>query len=178
MPEDEKIHDKHHQAVTSIPRFRGWQGEEALMINDWHEHSGRIVRLNPNHKNINSEFVKEIVGQMEMEFGVQDELQRLHVYLAVYDAKIVGISTVEESVNAKMGNEEKCLRLGVQRLYVRPEFRRKGFAKALLKSIVIMHHKGELLNLGQDVAFSSPTEDGKKLIASVVGSNNFFVFNS
>lgn len=178
MPEDEKIHDKHHQAVTSIPRFRGWQNEDAITINDWQQENGRIIHLHPNHKNKNSEFVKEIVSQMETEFGVHDDIKEFHVYLAVYNAKIVGIATIRDSVNAKLGDEEKCVRLGVQRLYIRPVFRRKGFAKALLKSIVILHNKGELLNLSQDVAFSSPTEEGIKLIENVVGSNKIFVFTS
>lgn len=178
MPEDERIHNKHHQAVTSIPRFRGWQAEDALMIKDWQEQNGRIIHLHPNHKNISSDFVKEIVSQMEMEFGVQDDFKNLHVYLAVYDMKIIGLATVKESVTAKMESEEKCVRLGVQRLFVRPEFRRKGFAKTLLKTITILHHKGELLSLKDDVAFSSPTDDGKKLIESLLGSNKFFVYSS
>lgn len=115
---------------------------------------------------------------MEMEFGIQDDYESLHVYLAAFDFKIVGLATVMESVVAKKDELEKCTRLGIQRLYVRPEFRRKGVGKAMLKTIAIMHHKGELLDLRQDLAFSSPTEDGKKLIESVVGTSKVFTFSS
>lgn len=127
---------------------------------------------------MNSEFVKEIIGKMEMDFGIQDDYESMNVYLAAFDSKVVGLATVVESVKAKADKEEKQVRLGIQRLFVRPAFRRKGIAKAMLKTIAIMHHKGELLDLSQDVAFSSPTEDGKKLIESVVGTNKFFTFSS
>lgn len=178
MPEDEKIHNKHHLAVTTIPRFRGWANEDSMTVNEWSEQGGRIIHLQPNDKNISSDYVKEIIKSMEMEFGVQDDYQRLHVYLAVHDMKIVAVATVKDYVMACNEALEISVRLGVQRLFVRPEFRRKGFAKTLLKTIVIMHQKGELFDLKTDVAFSSPTEDGKKLITSVVGSDKYFTFTS
>lgn len=149
-----------------------------MEINDWREQNGRIIHLHPNHKNLKSEFVTEIIGRMELEFGVQDDNESFHVYLAVYDSKIVGLSTVKESVVAKKGDQEREVRLGIQRLYVRPEFRRKGIAKALLKTITILHNKGDLLKLQEDVAFSSPTEDGKKLIKNLLGSDKVFTFTS
>lgn len=175
MPEDEKLHNKHHQAVTTIPRFRGWSNEETMIINEWIKFDGHIIHLQPNNKKINSQHVTEIVSKMELEFGVQDDYQNRHIYLAAYDMKIVGIATIIESVLAK-DEEEKVARVGIQRLFVRPEFRRKGVAKALLKTIVIMHHKGELLDLRNDVAFSSLTDDGKKLLENVVGTSKVFVF--
>lgn len=164
--------------MASIPRFRGWVNEKAMEIKDWREKNGRIIHLPPNHKNLKSSYVTEIIGRMELEFGVQDDNQSFHVYLAVYDMKIVGLATVKESVVAKRDDQEKQVRLGVQRLYVRPEFRRKGIAKAILKTITILHHKGDLLKLQDDVAFSSPTEDGKKLIEHVLGSDKVFTFSS
>lgn len=125
-----------------------------------------------------SEFVKEIVSKMELDFGIQDDYESHHVYIAAYDSKVVGLATVMDSVMAKKNEEEKCIRLGIKRLFVRPQFRRKGIAKAMLKTIAIMHHKGELLDLSQDLAFSTPTEDGQKLIANVTGTSNVFTFSS
>lgn len=179
MPEDEKLHNKHHEAVTTIARFRGWTNEDAMEINDWVEHSGRIIHLQPNHKNIESHFVTEIIGKMEMEFGVQDDYKQLHIYLAAFDSKIVGLATVKDSVLAKAEQgEERLVTLGIQRLFVRPEFRRKGIAKAILRTIAIMHQKGELLDLRNDVAFSTPTYEGKKLIRSVLNTDEVFIFTS
>jgi GNAT superfamily N-acetyltransferase len=152
--------------------------EDAMAISDWSDQNGRVIHLQPNHKNIESQYVTEIIGKMEMEFGVEDDHKNSHIYLAVYDSKIVGISTVKEQIEAQKEEEKKIVRLGIQRLFVRPDFRRKGFARAMLKSILIMHHKGEMLSLTEDVAFSTPTEDGRKLIKSVAGSDNFFVFTS
>lgn len=171
------MHKRHHSSVTSIPVFRGWATEDGMAINEWKEQNGRIIRLKPNHKNMKSDFVREIVEKMELEFGVQEDYEKCHLYLAVYNSKFVGLAMVKESVTARMGDDEKEIRLGVQRLYVRPEFRRKGIAKATLKTIVMLHEKGELLDLQNDVAFSSPTEDGKRLIECVTGSDQFFVFN-
>lgn len=172
------MHKRHHDSVKNIPVFRGWVTEDAMEINEWKEQNGRIIRLKPNHKNMKSHFVTEIVEKMELEFGVQDDYEKHHLYLAVYGSKFVGLATVRESVKARMDDDEKEIRLGVQRLYVRPEFRRKGIAKATLKTIVLLHKKGELLDLQKDVAFSTPTEDGKKLIKCVTGSDKFFVFTS
>lgn len=149
-----------------------------MEINEWKEHSGRIIRLRPNHKNMKSDFVKEIVEKMELEFGVQEDYEKNHLYLAVYDLKFVGLASVKESVKVRIENEEKEIPLGVQRLYVRPEYRRKGIASATLKTIVLLHEKGELFDLRNDVAFSTPTEDGKKLIKRITGSDNFYTFSS
>jgi GNAT superfamily N-acetyltransferase len=163
--------------MTSIPRFRGWNVEDSMAINQWKEQNGRIIHLSPNHKKLSSEHVSEIIGKMEMEFGSQEDLAKFHVYLAAYDSKLVAIATVRESVEASNGDVETTVRLGVQRLFVRESFRRKGIASAMLKTIAIMHHKGDLLDIQSDVAFSSPTEDGKKLIRSVLNTDKFFVFN-
>lgn len=134
--------------------------------------------MQPNNKNIESQYVAEIISKMELEFGVQDNYKKLHVYLVAYDMKVVGIATVVDSIKAQKDGDEKEVRVGIKRLFVRQEFRRKGFARALLKTIAMMHHKGELMKLRDDFAFSQPTEDGKKLIENVVGTSSVFVFNS
>lgn len=178
VPEDEKIHNKHHLAVTTVPRFRGWTNEDAVAVKEWTELNGRIIHLSPGSKKIDSDYVMEIIGKMEMDFGAQDLYDGVHVYLAVLDSKMVGLATLRESVKATKISKDETVRLGVQRLYVRPEFRRKGIAKALLKTIPVMHNKGELLELASDVAFSTPTEEGKKLIENIIGSQDFFTFSS
>ena len=162
--------------MTTIPRFRGWSAEDSMTISEWSQNNGRVIHLPPGHKKIASEHIMEITAKMEMEFGAQDDYSQFHVYLAAYDSKIVGIATVKDSVNAVKNDEAKTIRLGVQRIFVRQNFRRKGIATAMLKTIAIMHHKGELLSPNSDFAFSAPTEHGKKLITSVTGQDNFFVF--
>lgn len=164
--------------MTTIPRFRGWANEDSMKIKEWSEQYGRIVHLQPNSKNTNSDYVKEIIAKMELEFGVQDNNEKVHFYLAIYDMKVVGLSTVKEFVEAQKGSEKKTVRLGVQRLFVRQEFRRKGIATALLKTLLLMHNKGELYDLENDVAFSTPTEQGRKLIENITGSKSFFVYTS
>lgn len=164
--------------MTTIPRFRGWTNEDAVAIKEWDALNGRIVHLKPGSKKVNSDYVKEIIGKMEMEFGAQDLYDSVHVYLVVLDTKMVGLATVKESVKATKLGEDKTVRLGFQRLFVRTEFRRKGIATALLKTIPLMHHKGELLELASDVAFSTPTDDGKKLIENVIGSKEYYTFSS
>lgn len=162
--------------MTSIPRFPGWKREDSINISEWSEHNGRIVHLEPNHKMLDTIYITEIINKMEMEFGAQDDHKKMHIYLAVHDSKIVGLTTAVDYPQAQLNGEQKVVRLGIKRLYVRPEYRRKGFARVMLKTIVIMHEKGELLDLHNDVAFNSPTEDGKKLIRSVIGTDKVFVF--
>lgn len=149
-----------------------------MKIKEWSDQNGRIIHLHPEHKKMKSDVVLEIISKMEMEFGVQDNYEQLHFYLTVYDSKIVGLATVKDQVTANLDDEEKPVRLGIQRLFVRPEYRRKGFAKATLKSIAMMHNKGELLDLCSDMAFSSPTDNGKKLIESLVGTDKFLTFSN
>lgn len=156
--------------MTTIPRFPGWKTEDAMNINEWSKQNGRIIHLEPSDKKLDSQFISEILNKMEMEFGVQDDYKNAHVYLAVYDSKIAGLATVVDNPQATFNGEKMKTRVGVQRLFVRTEFRRKGVARTLLKTIVIMHEKGELLDIRNDVAFSSPTEDGKKLIINVIGT--------
>ena len=163
--------------MTTIPRFRGWNFEDSMTISEWSQNNGSVIHLPPGHKKIASEHVTEITTKMEMEFGLQDDYSQFHVYLAAYDSKVVAIATVKDSVNAIKNDEKKTVRLGVQRLFVRPSFRRKGIATAMLKTIAIMHLKGELLSPKSDFAFSSPTEQGKTLISSVIGQDSYFVFN-
>lgn len=170
------MHNKHHQSFMTIPRFRGWTTEDAIAITEWSDQNGRIIHLSPDHKNIKSENVKELICKMEMEFGVQEDYEKFHIYLAAYDSKLVGIATVRDSVTATINNVEKLVSVGIQRLFVRPTFRHKGVATALLKTIVVMHKKGDLIDIQTDVAFSSPTDEGKKLVTKVVGSDNFYVF--
>lgn len=176
VPEDEKLHNHHHLSVTTIPRFQGFKTEDSISITEWSEHNGRIIHLEPSHKKLDSHCITEIIDKMEMEFGTQDDYKKSHIYLAVHDSKVVGLATVADHVPATLNKDKKVARLGIQRLFVRPNYRRKGFARVLLKTITIMHEKGELLDLRKDVAFSSPTDEGKKFIASVVGTGNVLTF--
>jgi len=181
VPEDEKIHEKYHQqTLTTIPQFRGWTTEDAMAISDWAEHNGRIIHLTPQHRMMESVYVLEVLNKMEKDFGIPlSDYKTHHLYLAVYESKIVGLTAVQETVQAKRKNgTEAVVRLGVQRLYVRPSYRMKGIGKAILKTIAIFHDRqtGEMLDLRKDFAFSTPTDDGKRFIKKVTGSDNYFVY--
>jgi N-acetyltransferase len=182
VPEDEKIHEKHHESLMKIPKFRGWANEEAYTITgcDLGE-DARILYLEPGHKNISSNYVQDLLANMTSTLGVHlDSPEKYHFYIAVVGSKMVGLCAVEENVEAYLidspTKEKETVRLGVQRLFIRSEFRRKGIAKVLLKTITMKHFKGELLNLSNDFAFSSPTEDGRKFIQSVMWSDSFYVY--
>ena len=161
--------------MLRIPRFKGWSNENAIEIHGLAE-ACRIIRLELGHKNLDSSYVKEILQSMTDELGVQlHDYQKYDIYLAIYNSKIVGVCAVEEMVMSKNVGKVKQVRLGVQRLYVRSTFRRKGIAKALLKTIMLTHYKGQMME-NNDVAFSSPTEDGIKFVQKIFEIDDFYVY--
>lgn len=161
--------------MLQIPRFKGWANENAIQINGLDE-SSRIVRLEPGHKNMDSHYVTEILHNMTSELGVLlNDHQKYHIYLAVYAGKIVGVCAAEDSVMATKTESVSQVRVGVQRLFVRPAFRRKGIAKAILKTIMLTHFKGQMLET-DDIAFSSPTDDGIKFVQSITKRDVFYVY--
>lgn len=126
-------------------------------------------------------FVQELMGNMAKNLGVSlENYEKYHLYICVINEKMVGVCAVEESVLATKRNsdsvEKEEISLGIQRLYVRPNFRRTGVAKALLKTIAMKHSKGELLDVSEDIAFSSPTEDGIKFIRNLLKTDHFYVY--
>ncbi|CAO1312383.1 unnamed protein product [Diamesa serratosioi] len=180
VPEDEKIHDKHHSEMMNIPKFRGWASEKSIEISDWSSENGRVIHLEANHKNITSDSVSEILAKMDCDFGVElDNPQQHHIYLAVLNSKLVGLAAVKESVMAMRSNEtNKKLRvkLGIQRMYVRPQYRRRGVARGIIKAISILHSKGEIFHPNEDMAFSTPTADGRKFIQNLIHNESYLVY--
>lgn len=174
VPEDEILHTRHHQSLVNIPRFKGWAKEDAMTISEW-DHNGRVIHLVPGHRNMDSDFITEIVQKMEHDFGVPlEDYKNLHLYIAVYKDKMAGLAAVQDKVIATMGTEEST-KLGIQRLFVRSEYRRLGIARAMLKTITMAHYKGKLLEI-HDIAFSAPTQDGYKFIKSITGTDRFFTY--
>ncbi|CAO1363985.1 unnamed protein product [Diamesa tonsa] len=180
VPEDEKIHDKHHSEMMNIPKFRGWANENSIEISDWSSQKGRVIHLEANHKNIQSDFVTEIIEKMNSDFGVAlDNPNEHHIYLAVLNSKVVGLATVKESVMASKTNEsseKRSVKLGIQRMYVRPQYRRRGIARGIIKTISILHSKGEIFDPSEDMAFSTPTADGQKFIQNLIRNESYLVY--
>lgn len=166
--------------MMSIPKFRGWANEKSLEITDWSSEKGRVIHLEANHKNIKSDSVSEIIAKMDTDFGVElDNPQQHHIYLAVLNSKLVGLAAVKESVMATKNDEtsKKCtVKLGIQRMYVRPQYRRRGVARGIIKTISILHSKGEIFDPSEDMAFSTPTVDGQKFIQNLISKESYLVY--
>lgn len=167
--------------MMSIPKFRGWANEKAIEISDWNRENGRVIHLEANHKNIQSDFVTEIIDKMDRDFGVAlDNPNEHHIYLAVLNSKVVGLAAVKESVMATKNNEETSkkhsVKLGIQRMYVRPQYRRRGVARGIIKTISILHSKGEIFDPNEDMAFSTPTADGRKFIQNLIRKESYLVY--
>lgn len=161
--------------MLQIPRFKGWAKEKAMQISGLDE-SSRVIHLEPGHKNLDSQYITEILHNMTTELGVLlHDHQKYHIYLAVYASKVVGICAVEESITAVKAGIVKQVRVGIQRLYVRPAFRRKGMAKAILTTIQLTHFKGLILE-NDDIAFSTPTSDGTKFVQNITKTTDFYMY--
>ena len=166
--------------MMKIPKFRGWANEKSIEISDWSSQNGRVIHLEANHKNIQSDFVSEIIDKMDCDFGVAlDNPNKHHIYLAVLNSKIVGLAAVKESVMATKINEsseKRSVKLGIQRMYVRPQYRRRGVARGIIKTISILHSKGEIFEPSEDMAFSTPTADGRKFIQNLIRNDSYLVY--
>lgn len=68
-------------------------------------------------------------------------------------------------------------RCGISRIWVAPQYRRHGIAAKLITSMRSHFSFGAFLSF-DEIAFSSPTEDGKRFAASLAQRNDFLIYES
>lgn len=66
-------------------------------------------------------------------------------------------------------------RCGISRIWISPNYRRMGVASKILSTIRSHFIFGYYLSI-DDIAFSSPTEAGKRFAIQFTGRNDFLVY--
>lgn len=183
-PNDEVFHEKQHNG-TDILRFKGWKNENIL----YQAGPTRIISILPTDSKIWIEKIKQVFQYISRSMGYFDEVSNLQfdmVLLFINGTKISGALFAEsKSTGYKIltsnADLEECsekeypIKCGVFRLWVDPKYRRKGLAKILMNCLKQKFLPGIQLR-NEDVAFTTPTAEGKLFAASYFNTPYYFTY--
>ncbi|XP_055312083.1 N-acetyltransferase eco isoform X2 [Sitodiplosis mosellana] len=186
-PEDELLHQKYHNCVN-ILSFKGWNNERVVtQIPDWGL-NGRIIYVCETDSKAKKDRAKEVLDMVDRDLGfaARTELKpKTLVYFAIAKQQIVGVCVVqplERAHRLKHENGIDCyttetypVKCGISRVWIAPQYRRHGIAAKLITSMRSHFIFGAFLSF-DDIAFSSPTEDGKKFAAKLTQRTDFLIY--
>lgn len=95
----------------------------------------------------------------------------------ISDQKILMFETKKKKIIKYFSTISNMHRCGISRIWVAPQYRRHGIAAKLITSMRGHFLFGTFLSF-DEIAFSSPTEDGKKFAASLAQRNDFLIYES
>lgn len=185
-PEEEKLHKEYH-ASMHVLKFKSWIDEDIVQIYPEWGGDGRIIRLNENSYVKRQERVKDILKLVDKELGFYSYIMPtvFVAYLAIRQNQIAGLCLVEPLTRAhkfvSINGVDCCTeesfdaKCGISRIWVSPLHRRFHIATKLIRAVQLHTIFGEEIPL-EKIAFSAPTEDGKKFAMKVTKMNNFLVY--
>ncbi|XP_055855687.1 N-acetyltransferase eco [Episyrphus balteatus] len=185
-PEEEKLHKEYH-ASLHVLKFKSWIDEDIVQIYPEWGSDGRILRLNENSHVKRQERLKDVLKLVDKELGFYSYIMpSVYVaYLAIRHNQIAAICLVEPLTEAhryvSINGVDCCTdeafpaKCGISRIWVSPLHRRFRIASKLIRAVQLHTIFGEEIPLDK-IAFSAPTEDGKKFALNVTKLNNFLVY--
>lgn len=190
-PEEELIHENYHNSLH-ILRFPGWSNEPVVAnVPEW-DVSGRVLAIGMTANQHKLQKVQEVLAVMDRELGYVEPCQLVLgsvVYLAIAKGTILGVCVAQPLQHANRlltiegleGPFDCCtmetypVKCGISRIWVSPSFRGHGIAQTLLA--VMRSHFVFGYQLSYDeIAFSAPTEAGKRLAETVTGRKDFLIY--
>ncbi|XP_065079477.1 N-acetyltransferase eco [Ochlerotatus camptorhynchus] len=190
-PEEELIHENYHSSLHVL-RFAGWSSEVvAGHIPEW-DITGRVLVIGMTAGKHKLQKVQEVLAVVDRELGFVEPCRLVMgsvVYLAVARGTILGICVVQPLQNANRlltiegteGSIDCCTmetypaKCGISRVWVSPGFRGHGIARTLL-TVMKSHFIFGYQMSYDEVAFSAPTEAGKRLAEAVTGRKDFLIY--
>ncbi|KAL5292686.1 ESCO1 family protein [Megaselia abdita] len=185
-PEEEKLHKEYHNNLYVL-RFKGWIDEVVVDRFPKWSPDGRIIKLTSNDPIRRIERVHEVlrvVVDKELGFSSYILPDYYVVFLAISKNKIIGLCLVQPLDKAYKYlciNGVDCCSLesydvscGISRIWISPFHRRLHVGKNLIKAVQSSSFQKTLSM--DEIAFSAPTEDGKKFARSVSQKDDFFVY--
>ncbi|XP_055628317.1 N-acetyltransferase eco [Toxorhynchites rutilus septentrionalis] len=192
-PEEELIHENYHNSIHVL-RFNGWKNEPAVAhVPEW-DVTGRILGIPivlamDKHR---LRKVQQVLDVVDRELGYVEPCQLTQgsvVYLAVARSMVLGACVVQPlqcanrllTIEGIEGSIDCCttetypVRCGISRIWISPRFRRHGIARTLLTVIKSHFIFGKQMSY-DEIAFSAPTEAGKRLAESVTGRKDFLIY--
>lgn len=184
--EEEKLHRDYHVSLHLL-RFKGWIDEDIVAIYPEWGSDGRILRITESSHTRRHERLADILKIVDKELGFASYVipPTFVAYLAVRKHQIVGLCLVVplEKANKYIKiegldcctKEEYPAKCGISRIWVSPIHRRIHIATKLLNAAQQNTIFGEEIPLDM-IAFSAPTEAGRKLAQKVTQIDNFLVY--
>lgn len=184
--EEEKLHRDYHASLHLL-RFKGWIDEDIVAIYPEWGADGRILRITESSHNRRHERLADVLKIVDKELGFASYVipSTFIAYLAVRKYQIVGLCLVVplEKANKYIKvdgidcctEEEYPAKCGISRIWVSPLHRRLHIATKLINAVQQNTIFGEEIPLDL-IAFSAPTEAGRKLAQKVTQTDNFLVY--
>ncbi|CAH1406596.1 unnamed protein product [Nezara viridula] len=182
---DEVHHHKYHSQYRGL-LFQGWKNQRLTGIIGL----DKIISVkggDPNHWWHKVKDVLEIVDR-ELGFPEQSSLHpETQVFMYIKKNKIVGCAVAKPvryahrvlpslGTDAALCSEEAYpVLVGISRLWVHPEHRLSGIASCLVNSVRKNYNFVKYLKI-DDIAFSSPTEDGRRFAAKYCRRDDYLVY--
>ncbi|KAH1001194.1 hypothetical protein HUJ04_013437 [Dendroctonus ponderosae] len=168
---------------------KGWKNEHLMA--DFQD-KGRVIRVLPTDSKIWLAKVKALMGVVNRDLGCYEmdwNISQSQVYLYVKNRVIVGcvVATVPNGPGFRMLNkvngillcseESYPIKCGVSHIWVAANSRQQGVGTILLEVVKRTFIFGEALS-NQDVALTSPTEDGAAFAEKYFKTPNYLIYYS
>ncbi|XP_044265148.1 N-acetyltransferase ESCO2 [Tribolium madens] len=185
-PGDEIMHLNYHNA-GHIFRFNGWKNER-VVSNDLR--NGKIIQIIPGDSKIWWKKVKDVMEVVNRDLGYFDiefNTANSQIFFYVKSKVIIGALVAEVKTTAHKlltthqdqvdlcSEESYPVKCGVSRIWVAHNHRQKGVATSLMDALKRNFVFGAILR-NEDIAFSSPTEEGKIFGAKYFKTPNFLIY--
>lgn len=190
-PEEELIHANYHNS-RHVLKFGGWSNEAVVAhVPQW-DVTGRILVVSMTEAMHKLQKVQEVLEVVDRELGYVEHCQLQKgsmVYLAVARSVILGVCVAQPlqqanrllTIEGTQGSIDCCTmeaypaKCGISRIWVSPSFRGNGIARTLLTVVQSNFIFGYPMCY-DEIAFSAPTEAGKRLAESLTGRKDFLIY--
>lgn len=195
---DEHHHSKYHESFMKSLKFN-WQNPRILKIFDDYS---MIVAVRPGDPKFMLKKVDELFSVADMELGIRVNLEASMKPSSMYllyiqavgvkqtskstslDKRIAGFTAAEEiTIGSPLVSENplsvstssKEAEIGINRLWVHPNYRKQGIATHLLDVLRANFIKDKIV-LRSKMAFSDATATGIEFAKRYAGTPNFLIF--
>ncbi|XP_053684757.1 N-acetyltransferase eco [Sabethes cyaneus] len=190
-PEEELIHENYHNS-QQVLKFTGWTNEPVVArVPEW-DVTGRILAITIAENKQRLQKIMEVLSVVDRELGYVEPCSLVLgsvVYLAVARSMVLGVCVAQPLQQANRlltidgidGSIDCCtletypVKCGVSRIWVTPNFRCHGIARTMLTVLRSHFIFGYPLSF-DEIAFSAPTEAGKRLAENITGRKDFLIY--
>ncbi|KAI1288341.1 N-acetyltransferase ESCO1 [Halotydeus destructor] len=184
---DETHHGEYHDTFVNGVKFPGWKKENVVKRIS---NGSRIIAVHPTDKKYMLKKVDDLLTVADLELGigvgVEQCMKNTSMFLLYVssDKRVAGFVAAEAIYEANRLVCEDPLsvsltsypaRAGIARIWVHPNYRRKGVATEMLEALRVNFKIDRILRR-EEIAFSDPTNEGIAFAKTFTGTSNFLIF--